>query len=404
MKFRAKVVDAAGKRLVLEREALDEAALGAELRAQGFIVAGIAAGEETAPGGEAAPGPRSRFRAPALDVEMGLRQSAAMLRSGMPLLEALETVADQSSRKRSRAVWRRIAAAVRSGMSLADALSGERRSFGEVAVRLAEVGERTGELEKTLARAADQMEARRNLKSALANALVYPAITVTMAIAVSAYLTVGVIPRLAEFLRSSGAVLPLMTQMLVDFSDWVVAKGLWVLAGVGAAAAAAWALRLGARGRELEDASLLRLPVVGGLLRLSSTALVARALQIMLEAGVTLVTALETAAKLIGNTRQRRRINEAAQAVTAGGTLSSALAAAREFLPMLARMAAVGEKTGALPEAFDETARFHEMMLSLAVKRLGIMIEPVMIAITGAIVGFVYVAFFMALFAIATVK
>ena len=187
----------------------------------------------------------------------------------------------------------------------------------------------------------------------------------------------------------------------MDFSDWVNANGLVILACVGGAAAAWMAVRLHSGGRELEDVFLLKVPVVGRILRLSGTALFARSMQIMTESGVPLLDSLATGARLMANRRFRRRVAAAHDGVMRGQTLAESLEPASEFMPMLRRMAAVGEVSGSLPESFGETARFHEMLLAIAVKRFGILIEPVMIAVTGGIVGFVYIAFFMALFAIA---
>ena len=187
----------------------------------------------------------------------------------------------------------------------------------------------------------------------------------------------------------------------MDFSDWVNANGLMVLACIGGAVAAWIAVRLNEAGRELEDVLLLKIPVVGRILRLSGTALFARSMQIMAESGVPLLDSLDTGARLMTNRRFRRRVAAAHDGVMRGQSLADSLEPAVEFMPMLRRMAAVGEVSGSLPESFGETARFHEMLLAIAIKRFGVLIEPVMIAITGGIVGFVYVAFFMALFAIA---
>ena len=285
--------------------------------------------------------------------------------------------------------------------SFAGALERQAKRFGEITVRLADVGERSGELEHALSRAADQMESRRNLRTAVINALVYPLVTVAMAIGVSAYLVAAVIPKLAEFLREGGVELPGMTTMLMDFADFARANGLPIL-GWTAAAALLWAAgRLFPRTREAEDAFLLRMPVTGRILRLSGTALFARAMQIMAESGVTLLDALDVAARLMPNARLSRRVADAREGVVRGGSLADSLRPAREFMPMLPRMAAVGEVTGSLSESFGEVARFHEMLLAIAIKRFGMLIEPVMIVVTGGIVGFVYIAFFMALFAMA---
>ena len=335
------------------------------------------------------------------DVEMGLRQLASMLRSGITLLKGIATVQDQAFSPRAKRTWKRVKERILHGKSFAEALEEQPKRFGEIVVRLAEVGEKSGELEHAVSRAADQMEARRNLRTAVVNALMYPSLAVLMAVAVSAYLVVAVIPKIGEFLQSGGAALPPVTQTLMDSSEWVNTNGLSVLACVGGVVAAWIAVRLNESGREIEDAFLLKVPVVGRILRLSGTALFARSMQIMAESGVPLIDTLDTCGRLMANRRFRRRVAATRDGVIQGQSLADSLKPAVEFMPMLRRMAAVGEVSGSLPESFGETARFHEMLLAIAVKRFGILIEPVMIAITGGIVGFVYIAFFMALFAIA---
>ena len=399
MIFQATAKDPSGVRRTFRREAATAAALAAELRSEGMLVLGIEEAER--------PGTRPLFAfsrllpARGFDVEMGLRQLASMIRSGVTLLLGLQTVAEQAGRPRAAEAWERVRDRIFAGGTFAGALEEQKNVFGEITVRLVDVGERSGELEHALTRAADQLETRRNLRTAVVNALLYPCITVLMAVAVSAYLVAGVIPKLGEFLESGGTTLPPLTQALLDFSAWVRLNGAKLLLA-SAVAVGAWLLaRAFEKGREWEDALLLRLPVTGKILRLSGTALLARALQILTESGVTLLDALRTAAELLTNRRMRRRVAAARDAVERGSSLADALAPAREFMPMLRRMAAVGEVTGSLPEAFGETARFHEMLLGIAVKRFGMLIEPVMIVVTGGIVGFVYIAFFMALFAIA---
>ena len=406
MTYFVTAIDSGGTRRSFRRAASDAATLRSDLKAEGLVV--IAINEEDAQSssplqsrGNRAGASLSAFWISQFAVEMGLRQIASMLRSGVTLLVALTTVAAQANGKSAQSMWRTIAGKIEKGESLSSAFLAYSRHFGEIAVRLAEVGEKTGELARTLARAADQMEARRNLRAMVVNALVYPVLAVLMAVAVSAYLVISVIPKLADFLRTGGVALPAITQALMDFSDFIRANGLAIALGIIVFAAAWIILRIFGPTREIQDALLMRLPITGRILRLSGTAVFSRSMQIMTESGVTLIDALETSAKLLVNRRLRHRINDAFAAVVRGQTLDAALAPAKEFMPMMRPMAAVGEVSGSLPDAFAETARFHEMLLALAVKRFGMLIEPVMIIITGGIVGFVYIAFFVALFAIA---
>lgn len=402
MTYSLTIQDANGVRRTITREAETSTEAVAAARTEGLLVlsAAEAKGVGTLPG---ALHPAWLLPMTGFDVEMGLRQLASMLKSGVTLAQALETVADQARNPRSTRTWRRIRDAILSGSTFADALMAQGRRFGELVVRLARVGEHSGELGLALTRSAEQLEARRNLRTMLVNALVYPILAVVMTIGVSAFLVIGVIPKISAFLQASGAQLPAMTQMLVDFSDWTIRNGLWILGSVGCVVGVWIAVRLVPAGREAQDALLLRLPVVGRVLKLSATAMFARAMETMISSGVTLLEALEVGAKLLTNRRYRRRLTVAHDEVMRGASLATALGEAREFLPMLSRMAAVGEMTGALAETFGETARFHETMLAVAIKRFGVLIEPVMIGITGSIVGFVYIAFFLAIFSLAGV-
>ena len=353
-RFAATVRDAAGARRVVVREAGSAAEARAGLRAEGMLVLDV---EE--PRGEGLSfGPGWLLPMSGFDVEMGLRQMASMLRSGVSVVLALSTTAEQARRPRAARAWRRVCDRVLAGESLADAMAAQGR-FGEMTVRLARVGEQSGELDVALTRAADQLEARRGLRALVVNALVYPVLAILMAVGVSAFLVVSVIPKISAFLQASGAELPELTRALVDSSAWLVAHGRAILLSVAGAVGLWLAARATRAGRELEDALLL------------------------------------------SNNRLRRRVERVRDEVERGSSLAAPLSAAPEFMPMLGRMAAVGETTGSLAETFGETARFHESMLAAAVKRLSALMEPVMICVTGAIVGFVYVAFFMAIFALA---
>ena len=400
MKFRVRAKDTAGVTRMLTREAETREELLSALRTEKLLVLSV---DEVKTERFLPPWWSPKWLKPmtGFHVELGLRELASMLRSGVALIAAVKTMSEQALSPWATLVWMRVGEKIFRGGSFAEALAAQPKRFSELVVRLAEVGERSGELERAVSRAADQLESRRMLRSQVVNALVYPFLAVTMAVGVSAFLVVSVIPKLAAFLAAGGEELPAMTRMLVDFSGWVRAHGLFILLYLAAFTAAWIVIRFHDKGRELEDALLLRVPVTGNILRLSGSALFARAMQIMTESGVTLLDALATAAQLLANRRLRLRIVGAREAILKGRSLGDALEPAKEFTPMLRRMASVGEVTGSMPEAFAEAARFHEMMLALAVKRFGMLIEPVLIIVTGLIVGFVYIAFFLAIFAIA---
>jgi type IV pilus assembly protein PilC len=369
-----------------------------KIRADGFLVLGIVPVEEKEP---AFLNPARFLRMSSFDVEIGLRQIASMLRSGVPLLESLQTTQEQGRNFKTKKTWREVYEKILSGSSFGDALNEKRKKFGEITVQLARVGEHTGELDFALEKAAKHLEARRNLRSMVINALIYPFIAIALAIAVSAFLAVSVIPKIAAFLQSGGAALPPITESLVDLSNWIVANGVYVLLAVAGVAGFLIFVRFFEKGRELEDVLLLKIPIVGKVLRLSSTALFARAMETMVMSGVTILDSLKVASKLMHNKRLEKRVLCVHKQTVQGKSFAEALKEASEFLPMLHRMAAIGEKTGSLAANLGETARFYEMMLSITIRRFSVMIEPVVICITGAIVGYVYIAFFTAIFSMA---
>lgn len=383
-----------------ESEADSASRLAEQLRASGWVVLGIEEARRRAAGETLPPRWHPAWLIPvtSLDTELGLRQTASMLRSGVSVLVALKTVALQSNGPRTASVWLDLEARIRKGGNLSDAMNRHPSVFGDYVTQLIRVGEHSGEMDLSMSRAADHLELHRDVRMMVVNALIYPCIATLMAVGVSVYLVAVVIPKISTFLESSGAKLPAVTQSLIDFSAWLRLNGLSVLALLAGCILAWFALRRNPSGREVQDVLLLRIPAVGRILRLSQTAIFARGMGLLIDSGVTLLDALTTVEKLLGNRRFSRRIREARQDVMRGESLSGALEKAREFFPLLIRMTAVAETTGTLGPTLDEVARFHEKLLVVTIKRFSLLIEPLVIIVTGMIVGFVYVAFFMALF------
>jgi type IV pilus assembly protein PilC len=332
------------------------------------------------------------------DVEQGLRQMAVMLRSGLTLLESLQTVAEQAERSAAAAMWAGVAQRIQRGASLSEALA-EHPRFDRLLRRLVEVGERTGTLEPIFERAAQAQESRRTLMKQVLTALTYPAIVTVAALGISVFLVVVVIPKLQRFLTSMNRSLPWMTQALVDVSTWLRVNGPALLILAVSLTAAAWVVYRWEPGRLALDRSLLRLPVLGRVFKLAGTALIARNLALLIRSGITIAEAMTTAATLPRNRYAARSLDEARQRLIDGGDLAGGLRRSAAFTPMLARMSAVGESAGTLEEVLEEVARFHEQSLESAIRVLAALVEPAIIAVVGGIVGFVYVSFFMALFA-----
>ena len=370
-------------------------ALTAELRGRGLLVVEVEAVRGSGWGGSTS----GWLPATSFDAETGLQQLATMLHSGLSLLGALRTVAEQARRARAMAVWADVADRIEQGASFATALAAHPRVFSEHVVQLVRVGESSGNLDAALRSAADHLERVRQMRLTVFNALMYPAIVAVMAAGVTGFLVIGVIPKLEKYLGGRGRTLPAITQNLLDVVAWLQqwAAQLGLLAG--ALVAALLLIHRWPPGRLVLDRWLLRLPVIGRVLRLAGTATLARSLSVLVESGVTLLDSLRTVGRLLGNRALAARIESARESVLGGGTLASALAGA-EFMPMLPRMVAVGESAGTLVPVLEEVAAFHEAQLVAAIRRMSLLIEPVVILVVGGIVGFVYIAFFVALFSL----
>jgi type IV pilus assembly protein PilC len=221
------------------------------------------------------------------------------------------------------------------------------------------------------------------------------------AIGVSAFMIVGVIPKLQVFLTAMGRKLPPMTQLLIDISSAIQSHGLQLTLGLMAAIAALILVYLWPAGRLFLDRLLLRLPIVGRLLRLAATVLFARSLGVLIGSGITLVEGLRTVEQLLRNRYLSSQVAAARNAILRGGSLAAPLAARDAFMPMLSCMVAVGETAGTLDDVLEEVARFHESQLQSAIRQFSAIIEPAIVVVVGGIVGFVYISFFMALFAVA---
>lgn len=340
-------------------------------------------------------------RVASIDLETGFRQLAGMLQSGLSLSVALRTAGEQAGKRAVRRLWEGVAERVETGLSPEEAFAAARR-FDEYVLALVRVGGESGELEAAFARAAEHLERARAARTLLVNALIYPVLVLVLTVGVVSFMVLKVIPQVREFLDAGQQQLPGLTQALLDVSDALRLWMPWVAGGLLAGGAALALLRLHPGARRATDGWILRLPLVGRLLRLSATARFSRGLSILVASGLSLLESLEIAASLLPNRCLRARVLGARRDVLRGSTLADALARCPEFLPMLSRMAAVGETTGNLARTLAENARHHEDLLLATVRRLGILVEPVLILVVGGIVGFVYAAFFMALFSLAS--
>ena len=390
------VRDASGARRSGALESASSAAAAAELRGLGLLVITLEEAQQAAHARGWAPSELLWIRS--LDIEISLYQLATLLRSGLTLLSALRLVAEQAERGRLRRVWEEAVAAIEGGRTFADALS-QHPCFNRLVVQLISVGEQTGHLGPVLERAAMALEKKRTLRAGLLTTLMYPAIVFLLAIGLAVYMVMGVLPKLQIFLRAMGKKLPPMTQRLLDLSDWIQSNGVTTLIIAVSLIIALVMLFIWPPGRAVIDALALRIPLLGKAFRTAGTALFATSFSALLSSGVTLIEALRATERLMGNRRLASIVTTAREQVMQGEPLARHLDRPYGFMPMLPRMVAVGESSGTLDNVLDEVARFHEAQLDRLIKRLSALIEPAVIVTVGSVVGYVYISFFMALFA-----
>lgn len=336
----------------------------------------------------------------AVHIELSLRQLAVMLRGGLTLLSSLQTLVEQSPSRATRQMWQKVIDVIQEGATFSDAVQ-KHSSVPEYVVRLVRVGEQTGILESVLVRAASMMQARREIIRNIATAMAYPMIVLISAGGATAYMIGYLIPKLGRLLQSMGKPLPRMTQILIDIAQFVQSYGLMIVAGIVIAAVGFFVIYSWPPGRAAVDRFALWIPIFGRVFRVSGTVTFSRSMSTLVHSGVSMLDALVTVQQMHYNRFQANCVQSVREAVMQGRSLADSLRAFRAYTPLLATMAAVGEETGSLDEVMDETAQFHESQLDALIKTFAAWVTPAVILLVGGIVGFVYIAFFLALFAVA---
>jgi type II secretory pathway component PulF len=327
------------------------------------------------------------------------RQMAFMLRAGLPVAHALELALAQLSSSRLNLTLRLMLKDIEAGQPLSVAMRKHSAVFPDMAVNLVVAGESTGDLSAIMDRLAIHLDKKAALRAQMINAMIYPVVVIIAAIGVGVFMVVKIIPKFAKFLLGQGKPLPPSTQLLIDMSDTVRSNGPVIVGSLIAMVTFVLILYQTRAGRLVGDSVLLRLPVIGALLTAGSMAQMTWALSILLQSGVTVFDAMKITANLIGNRAYSDKLQEASVRILEGRDISRSLQHPK-IPPLVLQMIAVGEGTGSLDSVLQELGIYYEKMLEIAIKRLSAMIEPAMILVIGGMVGFVYYAFFQALFSL----
>ena len=403
--FQYKALDNFGKETKGSMQAIDARAAITNLRQQNIFVLEIEEDSADKPGLSKdidLSFLREWRSVPTQELIFFFKQQTFMLRAGLPVLQALQLGRTQVSNGRLGRVIDQMIADIEYGLPLSQAVAKHPKVFPPLAVSLILAGENTGELDLVMDRLADHLEKKAALKTQTINAMIYPAIVILAAIGVFIFLVIKIIPAFAKFFAGKGRGLPPSTQFLVDLSAFFVNYGLYILAAIIVFIIGLVLMHQTKNGRYKLHNLLLRLPVLGKLMTVAVMAQLTWSLSIMLRSGLTALVSLKITAKVIHNRVISDKIRSASDQILAGKDLSSSLQHPR-IPTIVTQMIAVGERTGTLDNVLHQLGDYYEERLQVGIRRLSAMIEPALILVIGGMVGFVYYAFFQALFALAKV-
>jgi type IV pilus assembly protein PilC len=326
------------------------------------------------------------------------RQFSVMIDAGLPLVQCLEILGTQEEDKNFAAVILATRSDVESGASLADAMKKHPKTFDSLFSNMIAAGEAGGILDTILKRLATYIEKAVKLQSQVQSAMIYPIAVITIAALVVGVILWKVIPTFANLFAGLGAELPLPTRVVIALSNGLVRFMPFVVVGM---VTFAWAFRAyyaSVSGRRVVDRALLRMPILGPLFRKIAVARFCRTLSTLLASGVSILEALDITAKTSGNAIIEEAILTTRKSIEHGETIAAPLKETAVFPPMVVQMIGVGEATGALDTMLTKIADFYEEEVDVAVAGLLTLMEPLMIALLGGIVGGIVIAMYMPIF------
>jgi type IV pilus assembly protein PilC len=388
-------MDKKGNRVKGKSLAPDESALRADLRRQGIAASRIKKQSQAF---------KSGGRVNAGDIAIFSRQLATMLAAGIPLVQAFEIVGNGHEKPSMQKLILDIKTDVEGGTSLHEALAKHPLYFDDLYVNLVEAGEQAGALENLLDKIATYKEKTEALKKKVKKALFYPAAVLVVAVIVTVILLVFVIPQFESLFKGFGADLPAFTQFVIDLSKFVQSNGIFIaIVAAGAGYAFIYFKKRSRKMREFLDRLSIKLPIIGPILNKAAIARYARTLSTMFAAGVPLVEALESVAGATGNIIYENAVMAMRDEVSTGQRLQRAMENTGLFPNMVIQMIAVGEESGSLDAMSGKVATFYEAEVDNAVDAMSSLLEPLIMAILGILVGSLVIAMYLPIFKLGSV-
>ena len=346
---------------------------------------------------KAQPRPKGRKVSPK-NLAVFTRQFSVMIDAGLPLVQCLEILGTQEEDKNFAGVILATRTDVESGASLADAMKKHPKAFDALFTNMIAAGEAGGILDTILKRLATYIEKAVKLKSQVKSAMIYPIAVIVIAALVVGAILWKVIPTFANLFAGLGAQLPLPTRIVIAASNGLVRFMPFVLVGIGASIFAFRAYYGTPGGRRVVDAVILKMPVLGLLMRKIAVARFCRTLSTLLASGVSILEALDITARTAGNAIVEEAILKTRKSIEGGETIAAPLKETRVFPPMVVQMISVGEATGALDTMLGKIAEFYEEEVDVAVAGLLTLLEPIMIFFLGIVVGGIVIAMYLPIF------
>ena len=369
----------------------DKALLIDALRKKGLVIISI---EETAKRRAMSFGGSVKLE----EIVIFSRQLATMVDSGIPLVHALDILCEQIEKPVFRNIMAKIKDDIETGSSLSDAFARHPAVFSTLYVNMVKAGESSGALDDILDRLAAYLEKSNMLQRKVKASLVYPAVVVTMAMLITLVMLIKVIPTFKGIFEMLGGTLPLPTRILILVSDTIREMFLYVAAALAVAVFALKKYMKTAQGKENFDKMLLAIPVLGPLFRKVAVAKFTRTFATLVKSGVPILVSLEIVGKTAGNTVIEKAVESVRNSIKEGENIADPLAKSGVFPPMVVRMIKVGEQTGELEKMLTKIADFYEDQVDAAVSGLTSLIEPLIIAFLGIVIGGIVIAMFLPVF------
>lgn len=389
--------DKQGKKSKGEITSSNPAIAKAELRRQGIVATKVrkkTKGRSFGGGGKIKPA----------DIALFTRQMSTMMRAGVPLVQAFDIVGDGLDKARVSELVREIRNDVSGGSSFSAALRRHPLQFDDLFCNLVDAGEQSGSLETMLDRIATYKEKTESLKAKVKKAMTYPIAVMVIALVVSGILLIKVVPSFQDVFAGFGAELPAFTLFVIGISDFTQAYWMYMVGGLaGAVYGVGFARRRSKKFQAAIDRMSLRVPVAGNIIEKSAIARFARTLSTTFAAGVPLVDALTSVAGATGNSVYYNAVMKVRDDVSTGQQLNFSMKSTGVFPNMIVQMVAIGEEAGALDDMLDKSANYYEEQVDNAVDNLTALLEPMIMAVLGVLVGGLLIAMYMPIFQLGAV-